>query len=231
MSSLSGPLATVTTELLRELTGKDFFIELGAAAQYVEWAAALGADYAPFEADEYSEVGHSSALVAVHTGLTGRSAAVTPPARFDVAKELLVVDNDVDILDFVNELGTGDLSRFRELVAGLARPERKKEDRDELIAMWNSQVRAYERRPDRVKTMGLAGFALSAVANAVGHPNVLSVSGLLLPGLLTYVQEDATAASRELGIILDAMNARLAGVTRDAVLLARMKRRVKGMRK
>lgn len=232
MSSLNGPLASVARAVLLEMTGRDFFIELGSVAQYIEWASALGADYAPFEHDDYSEVGHGEFLLGMHTGIAraGASTQIAGPSHFEVANELLVLDNDVEIFDFVRELGDGDLSRFRDLVTNLARPDRSAEERAEIIAMWNSQMRAYERRPERMKSMGIAGIALGLGGRVLGVPDVVSFSALFLPAILTQLHEDAGQSSRLVGTILDTLNALLANVQTDAVLLARMRKRVKGMK-
>jgi hypothetical protein len=233
MASIAGPLAHVSRELARRLTGNDYFIELGAAAQNVEWASALGAHFAPFESDEYTELGHAKLLVAIHGGVLRDALPLARASEFEVAEELLVVDSDVDVLDFVTTLGEGDMARFRGLVRGIARPGRPAEEIDDLVAKWNRQVRAYERRPDRLKSMGLGGLLLGTAAKLAGAPDIVSLSAAVLPGipaLLTYVQEDLVGERASLGTVLDGLNARLATVPREAVLLARLKKLVKGMK-
>ena len=233
MASIAGPLAHVSRQLAKRITGNDYFVELGAAAQNVEWASAFGAHFAPFESEEYSELAHSELLVAIHGGVPRGAQPLARAARFDVAQELLVIDNDADIIDFVTVLGAGDLARFRDLVSGLARPGRPPDEINELVAMWNGQVRQYERRPDRLKSMALGGLLLGAAAKVVGAPDLVALSAVVLPAipaLVTYAQEDLVGKSAALGTMIDGLNARLAGVHREAVLLARLKKLVKGMK-
>ena len=233
MASISGPLAHVSRELAKRLTGNDYLIELGATAQNVEWASAFGAHFAPFESEQYTELGHSELLLAIHGGVPRGAAPLARASQFDVAEGLLVIDSKVDVIDFVTTLGEGDMGRFHDLVRGIARPGRPPEEVSELVSMWNRQVRQYERRPDRVKSMRLGGLLLGTAAKVAGAPDLLSLSAAVLPALpalLTYVQEDLMGERASLGTVMDDLNARLAGVQRDAVLLARLRKLVKGMK-
>jgi hypothetical protein len=233
MASVAGPLAFVAREALLKITGKDYFIELGSAALHVEWASALGAHYAPFTGSDYSEEGHARFLTALQAGFGDSSRTVAAASEFAVAEDLLVIDGGIDIVDFVTAMGHGDLRRFRSLVRGLARPGRSPEEVAEIIEMWNGQIRAYERRPDRLKSMNLAGFSLGTAAKLLGAPDLLSLSAAILPtlpGALTLLNEELAGDVRSLSTTLDAVNARLASVHRDAVLLARMRKLVKGMK-
>lgn len=233
MTPLAGPLANVSRALAQRLTGKDYFIELGAAALNIEWASALGAHFSPFEAEGYSEVGHCELLIALHSGARRNSATLARPSQFEVAKDLLVINNDVDIIDFVTALGEGDMARFRDLVRSLARPGRSEEECSELVDLWNRQVRRYDRKTDRLKSMGLAGLVLGPGTRLLGMPDIVSLSAAVLPFLpaaLTLIQEELVGASPHLGAVVDKMNATLAGVQPHAVLLARLKKLVKGMK-
>jgi hypothetical protein len=232
MTPISGPLACVARALAQRLTGNDYFMEMGAAAANISWASALGAHFAPFEAEGYSEVGHCEVVAAVRGGAVRGSVQLARPSQFAVAEDLLVINNDVDIVDFITTFGSGDLARFRDLVRNLARPGRSKEECQELIDLWNRQVRRYDRKTDRIKSMGLVGLLLGSAAR-FGMPDLVPVSavvGLLLPAALTLTQEEWIGKSPELGMVMDGMNATLAGVQPNAVLLARLKKLVKGMK-
>jgi hypothetical protein len=81
--------------------------------------------------------------------------------------------------------------------------------------------------------MGLTGLLLGSAAKFLGAPDVVSLSAAvlpLLPAALTYVQEDIAGDVRSVSVAMDSLNARLATVQRDAVLLARLKKLVKGMK-
>jgi hypothetical protein len=233
MAFIAGPLAFVAREALQKLYGKDYFIEAGAAALYIEWASALGAHYATSSSQGYSDEGHARFVTALQSGFAGSSRAMARAAEFSVAEDLLVIDDGVDVIDFVTSTGQGDLKRLRELVRGLARPGRTPEEIAEVIEMWNGQIRAYERRPERLKSMSLTGFALAAATKMIGAPELVSLSAAILPALpaaLTLLNEEILGDVPMLSTALDTVNARLAGVHPDAVLLARMRKLVKGMR-
>ncbi|MGK3966823.1 hypothetical protein WMF01_40285 [Sorangium sp. So ce1667] len=233
MASTVGPLAHVARALARDIWGNDYFIELGSAALAIEWASALGASFAPFETDEYSEVGHAELLLALHSGVERRPTSLARATEFSVAKKLLVLDNDVDVFDFVHELQAGDLARLRALVRGIARPSRTAEEIEDIVSMWNRQISAYERRADRLKTMSLAGFALGAVSKVSGVPDLVSISTVIaaaMPAALTILNEEVAGERASVGGFIDGINARLANVQPSAVLLSRMRKMVKGMK-
>jgi hypothetical protein len=234
MASVGGPLAHVANALATELWGKDYFIELGGAAMSIEWASALRASFAPFEAPGYSEAGHAELILALHSGAQRNVAPLARATEFSVARDLLVVSSDVDVFDFLHEMQAGDLSRFRALVRGLAQPTRSAEEVKEIAAMWNAQIRAYERRPDRLRSMSLVGFALGALSKVVGAPDLVSISsvvGAALPAALTLLNEEIVGERASVGSLLDKLNGGLASAEPNAVLLSRMRKRVAGMKK
>jgi len=233
MAASSGPLARVASALAQDIWGKDYFIELGAAAPSIEWASALGASFAPYESESYSEVGHAAILLAIHSGVERAPTQLARATEFSVAKDLLVVDSDVDVLDFIHELQVGDLARFRELVRGVARPSRTAEEIEEAVSMWSRQISAYERRPDRLRSMSLVGFALGALSKVIGAPDLVSISavvGAALPAAITLLNEEVVGERASVGAIVDSANARLANVQPGTVLLSRMRKLVRGMK-
>jgi hypothetical protein len=100
--------------------------------------------------------------------------------------------------------------------------------------MWNAQIRAYERRPDRLRSMSLVGFALGALSKVVGAPDLVSISsvvGAALPAALTLLNEEIVGERASVGSLLDKLNGGLASAEPNAVLLSRMRKRVAGMKK
>jgi hypothetical protein len=232
MASLSGGLASFGTAVVEELFNKDLFLEIGAAAQEVEWAAALGAHVVPEEGEGYSSVGVSSLLIALCSGTSRKAPSVAMPMEFQLAEQLLAFDGDTDIVEFTTELGRGDLGRFRNLVQGIAQGFHTRDEVREQVQMWNKAVRQYERRPDRVRSFNLLGILLAATSMMSSNETLrtaVPIVSLLLPYLLTKANEDAIRESPALGSVLDWANGNAAGVAPEAVLLARMRKRVTGM--
>jgi hypothetical protein len=234
MASLTGSLAYFGTAIAEALLDKDVDLEIMAAAQNVEWAAALGSHIVPEYAEGYSSEGAAGLLVALSSGVPRRSGPiVASPREFELAEELLAFDNDTDVIDFVTTLGSGDLARFRELVPSIARGSRPEADLRELVSAWNSQVREYERKPDRIKAYGLAGIAMAGASAAASNDAIRSVIPLvapLVPFLTTKLTEDLTRDSELVGRLLDWANGALAGTAPEAVLLSRLRKRVGGMK-
>ncbi|WP_434041324.1 MULTISPECIES: hypothetical protein [Sorangium] len=233
MSSLTGVLATHSIHLMQELHGKDYTIELGSVAERVEWAGALGAHLVPFEHAEYSEVGAANFVVALASGVRADSVPVASPQAFSVASELLAFANDTDAVEFAKELGNGDLYRFRGLVASIVKPGRSAEEIEEIVRAWNAQVRHYNRSPDRVRSFGIGGIVLSAIALGKALPGADQVVPFVtpfLPLITTKLVEDLAPRYASVGHALDEANATLARAAPPAVLLARMRKRILGMK-
>jgi hypothetical protein len=155
------------------------------------------------------------------------------PAEFDLAEELLAFDNDTSVTELSAELGRGDLGRFRTLVRDIVVSSTSAEDLKERVRTWNLEVRRYERRPDRVRSFNLFGVLAAATASMVSGSETLKsivpVVALALPYLLTKTNEDLIQRTPLLGTIMDWANGNAAGTPTRAVLLSRMRKRVRGM--
>jgi hypothetical protein len=231
MSSVVGGLARFAAELGKEVFKQDLFIELGASAQNVEWAGALGAHLVPAVGDAYSSEQADGFTVALSSGMTSKVDTVKA-RELSLAEELLAFDNDTNVVDFVTDLGRGDLARFRDLVAGFSRGGKSEDDVRALIRDWNGQVRHYERRPDRVAKFSLVGVLLGASSQLSDNEAVRTLVPVIapfVPMLVTLVNEDAVRESALLGQLVDWANATIAGAAPEAVLLSRMKKRIAGM--
>lgn len=233
MASLTGGLASFGAAVATEIFKKDLFIEMSVAAQNVEWAGALGAHLVPEQGAGYSSEGASALLVALSSGGMKSAQATAAPKEFALAEDLLAFDNDTNVLEFVSELGKGDLARFRTLIREIASAERTPEEIAALLETWNAQVRQYERRPDRLKSFNIVGLLLAAgstlSANVAVH-SIVPLIALLLPFVLTKANEDTVREVPSVGAVFDWANATLAGTAPPAVLLSRMRKRVVGMR-
>jgi hypothetical protein len=231
MGSISGPLARHATELGKLLFGRDLFIELGAAAQNVEWAGALGAHLLPEEVGGYSAAAASGFLVALCSGGSRRAILTRRPNELTLAQDLLAFDNDTNVIDFVSDLGKGDLARIGPLIAGLANGTT--EESREKLRLWNAQVRHYERRPDRLRTFGVSGIVLAAASQLSSDGNIRSIVPLmapLMPLLMTQLNEELVRDSAVVGALQDWANGALAGAAPGAVLVSRLRKRVAGMK-
>lgn len=231
MSSISGPLARHAVEVVKAQYNRDLFMELGATAQLVEWSGAFGAHLIPTESDGFSTVSHANLLVALSSGAAKRGIQVRRPRELVLAEQLLAFDNDTNVVEFANEIGNGDLARVRKILGGLSRLD--DETAQDAIELWNSQIRSYERKPDRLKGFNIAGIVLAAASRA--SPNqtvreVVPILATLVPGLMTYLDQELVSDSVAAGKIVDWANGTLAGAAPDAVLISRMRKRLAGMR-
>ncbi len=234
MAALDGPLVRFAAKLLHDLTGRNLWLELGSASAPLEWAGALGADYCPAEHEEYSEAGAAALLSALHTGFGGAGAPSVISQELVLADNLLGVDNDADIASFVRDLGASDRDRLRALVRDLSKANPSEDEVRDAIDKWNSFVRKYELKPDRVRAFGLAGIVLAGAKALSGGPSALATVtpwlAALMPYVMTHLSEDLVRENALLGRFLDRVNGALAGAPPNAVLLSRMRKRVSAMK-
>jgi hypothetical protein len=232
MASISGGLARHASEVAKRVFHRDLFIEFGAAAQNVEWAGALGAHLIPEEGSGYSSAEVTAFLVALTTGGDRRPVATRAPRELTLAEELLAIDNDTNVFEFVTEIGKGDFARFGRVVGDFAGTGTD-EEIAEKVRMWNAQVRHYERRPDRLRSFGVGGIVLAAASQFSPNETLRSAVPLLVPFmplLVTQFSEELVRDSAIAGRLADWANGALAGAAPEAVLLSRMRKRVAGMK-
>lgn len=160
MASVTDGLVMVASALVQTLYNKDAFLELGAAAQPLQWAGALGAHYSPAESDSYSEIGAARLLAALHSGIPRNMTPLAHPREFQVIDDLLVLDNDVSVFDLVEEGRSGDMARLQQFARTLVQKNSSKEELADFIERWNAQVRHYEKAEDRLKRFALGGIGI-----------------------------------------------------------------------
>jgi len=227
--------------MMKQFYGLDLFIEYWSAAAAVEWAAALRADVFPRRFGEYSEERHSEFLAGLYSaGAPKRSKAPGPgilePLNV-VAQEILSVDDAVPIVEFAKSFRGGEVDRFRALVSRIRAENATEEQVATAVSEFNAAVRHYAQRPDRVKNWELLGALqlASTVAATLVVPEAkatvfaVSLGALLLRVLVNAAVEDAGPKNAVLSGWVDTMNATLAGTSPDAVLVARMKKRLRTM--
>ncbi len=232
MASINDGLVHVASAFVREVFNKAAFIELGAAAQPLQWAGAFGAHFSPAEVVGYSEMGAAQLLAALHSGVPRDTTPLARPTHFELVNELLVLDNDVSVFDLVEETRKGDLARLRAFVRTLVENHPSKEELGEFVDRWNAQVRHYEKKEDKLKklTLGAIGLAGAAAATIEEVRQFVPFFTPLVPYLFAKLTEDKLPEEAAASRLLDRAMATLATVPPEAVLLSRVRKRVAGMK-
>jgi hypothetical protein len=229
-------LAALAGNFVRGVHGVDARLELWSAGSDVEWAAALGAAVCPKGAQGYSE-DRGVDLIASLLSLDGRERVVTTtPETFVALEDLLAVDSDVPLVPFAKELASDDINRLRACVQGLASWNLDRDYMGDAVDKFNAEVRRYERRTDRLRSLNVVGFVASAAlaGASAASPSFRQAIGpfaslgpAMASGLFLLVREQLASASPKLSAAIDHANAMLAGVPANAVLVSRLRKEVK----
>lgn len=229
METARAGIAWLVTTLHKEFTGQDRVIEIMGASMAVEWAACLGAHVCPSESPSYSSAPAVNLLAAMFSPFADQHVPVADSRERSIAEELLAIDNDVPVVEFAKEFEGADINRFRVEVDRIARWNQDEEFLAEAISRFNAEVRQYERRPNRLRTMNLSGLAAATAAEAApAFPEPLRhvPLGVWLLGMAISLGGEATKKSGVAGRLWDSANGRLARTTPRSVLLSRLRTRL-----
>ncbi|HVU04303.1 MAG TPA: hypothetical protein VHE30_21240 [Polyangiaceae bacterium] len=218
---------------------KEADLEIWSAGADVERAGALGASVVPSITETYSTE-RAVNLVAGWFSLDNKERVPTvPPETFVALDGLLTIDNDAPILPFAKEMAGGDIERLQAVVERIARWNLDPDHLKEAIESFNAEVLKYERRQDRLRTLNIAGMTAGLATAAVLASDAAlratvgpfaSLGAGLASLLFTLAREELSARSTHIASAIDFANGRLAGVSADAVLVARMRKEVKLLR-
>lgn len=225
-------VAGIVAEFLKRSHGRDFAIEAWSAGANVEWAGALSANLFPKSTDGYDESGHAELIATVYSGRGPIAVPVIDRGVQTVLNGVLAVDNDVPVLTFAKEFESGDIERLRDLVVRIASENVDDDYLGEAVSKFNAEVRRYENRPGRAWSLGIfsAISATSASAIPEEYAAVRPYVGIGLLALLLLTQQELAPKNKNLGRVLDSMQAALAGVQPGAVLVSRLRKQVGWMK-
>jgi hypothetical protein len=201
------------------------WIETHTTSSLVSWAAACRAVAFPVDAPGFSQVGMASLMASLLTGVPTNPE----PGRLDYLEPLvtglLALDTDEPVLEFAENLGSGDIARFRRLVMDIMRGAASAEEIAETIAHHNRAMQSYERNEVWLKRIDVLGY-LDLVGSLTGKtPPYLSIAMFVWKQLETWLEPALLASHPVLGSVWDSMQALSKLASPNAVLLQRMRRR------
>ena len=212
-------------ELYHQLTGKDVRLELMACSSSIEWAVALNATYFPIEVDGYSEAPAAQLCASVYSGVKNQSI-INPIQNLEVlVNGLLTLNNDAPVLEVAEAFADNDIEKLRQLVlkngAGT--------DVETMIQSINKEVQHFEKNQNRLARLDMYGLASAAVAAASVTTNVLPSSIYVPLGawVVQYVLKNADSSKDAGGPVLDWLRAKNTWSNKDAVLISRLRNKLK----
>jgi hypothetical protein len=145
---------------------------------------------------------------------------------------LLAIDSDAPLKEFATHFRGGDIERFRMLVTDLAKWNQDAGHLQCEIERFNAEVRQYERRPNRLRTMSVASLVAATAAQVAPilppqlQPWAHLPFGMCLLSSLVGLASEATPRSAVVGRLWDRANGLLAQSPPRAVLVSRLRQQV-----
>ncbi len=221
----------LVANIYKALRGTDLSLEFWSAGAPVQWAAAMGANLFPAASASFSQA-TASEIVASFLSRTHHDRVPTVASSVHAVLDgVLALDGDVPLLPFARDFGSGDVERLRALVLKMAAENIDEDFLLEAIDKFNADVRAYERRPDRLRSLGILSLVAASLLSALPASSPVRqfapFAAPLLTALVTLAGEEFGAKFSSVGMLLDFMNGALAGQRQEAVLVARVKKDLK----
>jgi hypothetical protein len=222
MGTLGVGYAPLLSSMIKVTTEKDLSFEIMTSSQSVEWAGAFNATLCPTGDEDH--VSNTAKVATLYSGIQ-RKRNVEFVERVNVALEgVLTIGRFVPAIEFAETFQGPDIDRFRRIIQALTTQHQDSQDLGEAVIRFNESVRAFEHRRDRLNTWDIKGLLLDAAVTNAGV-NV-PFSGFFV-GLLTMAISAVGKRHGALSEAVDKITASMTGADPGAILVSRMRQRVK----
>jgi hypothetical protein len=225
---LSGAgVGRLVSALVQRVLGRNLFLEITAASQDVEIAAALDAAVFPVDRPTYSQVGHSRLLAEVFSGFQSTELGPDQKHLNVVLDGLFGISSDIPVLEVADAFTGSDVARLRKMILSVTSQELDIDELHETIVKYNAEAMRFAGRRDRLRRLDAGGLLLVGVGAAALDPNLASAP-VLLAGI-AYIKgrlRDAGASSRLVGFLSDAIDGVARATRPRAVLINRIAERL-----
>ena len=168
MASLGFGAGAYLGEVLLRFGKQDARLELMTCGAAIEWALGLGASYIPRVFAGYDET-HNSHLIASYLGRT-RFLPTDPVAnRLHIVTERLLALTGVPPLEVARNFQGLPASRFRGVARNLMHATSSATELEEVVEKMNADVKAFERRADRLASWKVGSLFPHVVAGVIDH--------------------------------------------------------------
>ena len=212
-------------DVFLKLGNKDARLELMTCGAGIEWALALGASYIPRDYGGFDETSISQ-IIASFLGRTKLLPSDPIANRMHVISDGLLAVSGVSALEVAKNFNSHPASRFRNLARRLMSATPSASELQEAVDKINADVKAFERRSDRLASWkvqipiaGASGFALdnfTMPAASIGAAWLYNVLKHRLPERVHNEMADAIAMLTGLAI----------GSSLDAVVVSRSRKAI-----
>ena len=212
-------------EVFLKLTDQDACIELATCGAGIEWALGLGASYIPRDYGGYDET-RNSQIIASYLGRTKLVPSDPVANRMHIVADGLLAVSGVPALEVAKNFHSLRASRFRNLTRKLMVATPNISDLQEAINQINVDVKAFERRSERLAPWKLQVAIESAAFSAVENYTVpgASVGAAWLYKVLKHkIPKDA---QNEVADTIAMLTGLATGSSLDAVVVSRSRKAI-----
>ncbi|SFA55164.1 MULTISPECIES: hypothetical protein [Pedobacter] len=203
---------------------RDLKLEFMTAIPAVEMAASTGSVLVPTTVHGYDTTNVSSLIADLYSG-TPRADWVLHNKNFTnfTAENILAVSANLPVIELATTFDSVEIQRFRDLVLNISKHQKTHEDVSETVEAYNHFVRQYEKNKNNLSAWNIKGFVIGLIGKAM--PGVPMASWLINHALKHIIKISGNAP--ELIKIVETIEAELQGGIPDAVLLSKMRDKVK----
>ncbi|MEB2494307.1 hypothetical protein SOP93_24730 [Peribacillus frigoritolerans] len=226
--SVRGALATfnvglgpILSSIIKNLTGKDYFLEIMQASNSIEWAAATGAVLCP-----------SGPLAANEENLAFLYSGVKQDWKLEIETspniatgKLLTIAQHVPVVDLAQTFTGSEVKRFRALLGDLTHNKTPQEI-NVIVSNFNESVKQYERNNRRLDSWDVKGVGLDLTQEIVN--TAIPFSGFVTKQIGRVI-EKAGERYESVGKVVDNIQSKFNRTSPNIVLVSKMKDKVKDL--
>ena len=225
--SITG-MTNLFSTTFKAITGKDYFLEMLSAGNYVEWSSPFkSVIITPKTHNNYDERNNVQIMANFYS--TIKKVPLSKIENEDeIISGILTIDEGVDIVDLARSFHSKDVLNFRSLINDIDN-QNNKQDITEKIRKFNSEVEKYERHRERLRRIDVAGLlsGVTGVAGSIvtiGTPiasiPIASLSILIWLEKLLYSNRNS---NRILSKFYDSIDKAICSTDSKTVLVSRLK--------
>lgn len=214
-------LGPTINNLINKYTGKNYLVEIMAASQSIEWAAANNAVLCPVGPLANNEIN----LAYLYSGVRKdwNLDIVTSP---NIATEgILTIANYVSVLELAESFNGREIEQFRQLLVNMTN-NNSPEEINNTINEFNQSVKSYERNVKRLNTWDVKGITLDT---AIDLTNTAVPFAGFITKQLGRVLNHAGEKNDSIGNIIQQVNSKIHRTNPNVILVSGMRDKIKDL--
>ncbi|MEO3404937.1 hypothetical protein AAFN85_13610 [Mucilaginibacter sp. CAU 1740] len=209
--------------MLETYTNRDFKLDFMMSAPAVEWAAGTGSILIPSTVHGYDTTAVSSLIADLYSGTPSEDWVMQKRdyANF-TADNILAINGYLPVVELATTFNSVETARFRKLVLDISKHQGTLEEVAETVEAYNHFVKQYEKNKDHLSAWNIKGFIIGLLGKATDIP----MASWLMGHALKYAIK-ISGNNPSLIKVIETIEAGLQGSVPDAVLLSKMRDKVK----